>query len=81
MVEWFKYGGPPDWVLGKIERELQTDYHDRFKGGIIGYISMIAEAYGRQDEVFLDYPECNFPRPTDAHKMIHVWVKLRHTRH
>jgi hypothetical protein len=81
MLNWFKYGGPPEWVLGKIQRELDEEYHDRCKGGIIGYIDMIGEADGRQYEVIVDYPEWSDHEHPDSAKRLILRTKLLRSRH
>jgi hypothetical protein len=79
MVHWFQYGGSVETILGELESNLQTDYTDRYPGGILAYVNMIANTYAKQRQVITDNPTCGTFNPTDVMKMRHIRAKLQGT--
>jgi hypothetical protein len=79
MVRWFQYGGTVENVLNTIETALQKEFTNKYPGGIMAYINMIANTYARQKQVVEDNPNSNTTLPTDVMKMRHVRAKLKGT--
>jgi hypothetical protein len=79
MVRWFQYGGTVENVLNNLETSLQNEFNNKYPGGVMAYINMIANTYARQKQVVEDNPNSNTVLPTDVMKMRHLRAKLKGT--
>jgi hypothetical protein len=79
MVRWFQYGGTVENVLNTIKTALQNEFNNKYPGGIMAYINMIANTYAWQKQVVEDNPNSNTLLPTDVMKMRHLRAKLKGT--
>ena len=65
-----------DAYVTDLRADLEEPYHDRFAGGIVGYLNHVANVYSTLEMTIRRHPDCGISIPTDKEKMIQVMQKV-----
>jgi hypothetical protein len=58
--------------MGRLHSRLAEPFTDTFKGGMVGYVTMISNVYAEMEEVIQDHPDCNESVPVDGSRMSYL---------
>ena len=77
MMAWIDTEGNVDAHIAQLRTDLMTPYDDRFPGGIMGYLDVMATSYAALELSIENHPDCGCSITSEKEKLMHVLSQFK----